>query len=181
MARDPRGALLHAALGTIVFVVLVPGSVVVLGPWLLTGWHLAPPLLGWRVTRWLGAALLVLAVPLFAAFNLRFVVEGHGTPAPIAPTDRLVVGGPFRWVRNPGYVSVLALLVGQALLFASPGLLAYAAVVALAFHPFVVLYEEPTLRRQFGADYEATVAAGACRQPRRAATRPTRVAITTAR
>jgi protein-S-isoprenylcysteine O-methyltransferase Ste14 len=154
MARDPHGPLLHAALGTIVFVVLVPGSVVVLGPWLLTGWHIAPPLLGRRLTRLLGAALLVLAVPLFAAFNLRFVVEGHGTPAPIAPTERLVVGGPFRWVRNPGYVSVLALLVGQALLFASPQLFAYAAVVALAFHLFVVLYEEPALRRQFGADYE---------------------------
>jgi protein-S-isoprenylcysteine O-methyltransferase Ste14 len=154
MARDPQGTLLQAALGTILFVVLVPGSVVVLGPWLVTGWHIAPPLLRWHVTRWLGAALLVLAVPLFAAFNLRFVIEGHGTPAPIAPTNRLVVGGPFRCVRNPGYVSVLALLVGQALFFATPQLLAYAGVVALAFHLFVVLYEEPTLRRQFGADYE---------------------------
>jgi protein-S-isoprenylcysteine O-methyltransferase Ste14 len=57
-------------------------------------------------------------------------------------------------VRNPGYVSVLTLLVGQALLFASPGLFAYAAVVALAFHLFVVLYEEPTLQRQFGTEYE---------------------------
>jgi protein-S-isoprenylcysteine O-methyltransferase Ste14 len=154
MARDQRGALLHAALGTVVFVVLVPGSVVVLGPWLLTGWHVAPPLLGWRVTRWLGAALLVSGLPLFAAFNLRFVVEGRGTPAPIAPTERLVVGGPFRWVRNPGYVSVVALLVGQALVFGSPGLLAYAVIVSIAFHLFVVLYEEPALRRQFGADYE---------------------------
>jgi protein-S-isoprenylcysteine O-methyltransferase Ste14 len=128
--------------------------VVVLGPWLLTGWRLAPPSLGWTVTRWLGDVLLVLALPLFAAFNLRFVVEGHGTPVPIAPTEHLVVSGPFRWVRNPGYVSVLALLVGQGLFFASPPLFAYAAVVALAFHLFVVLYEEPTLRRQFGMDYE---------------------------
>ena len=154
MARDQRGALRRAAFGTIIFVLLVPGTVVVLGPWLLTGWRFASPLLGWTMTRWLGVVLLVLALPLFATFNLRFVVEGHGTPAPIAPTDRLVVGGPFRWVRNPGYVSVLALLVGQALFFASPQLFAYAAVVALAFHLFVVLYEEPTLRRQFGADYE---------------------------
>lgn len=154
MTRNPHDTPLHAALGTVVFVVLVPGSVVVLGPWLLTGWHLASPLLGWRVTRWLGATLLVLALPLFAAFNLRFVVEGRGTPAPIAPTDRLVVGGPFRWVRNPGYISVVSLLVGQALVFGSPGLLGYAVIVAITFHLFVVLYEEPTLRRQFGADYE---------------------------
>jgi protein-S-isoprenylcysteine O-methyltransferase Ste14 len=154
MARDPQGSLLHAALGTVVFVLLVPGSVVVLGPWLLTGWHVAPPLLGRGVTRWLGAALLVFGLPLFAAFNLRFVVEGRGTPAPIAPTDRLVVGGPFRWVRNPGYVSVVALLVGQSLVFGSLRLLGYAVIVAIVFHLFVVLYEEPTLRRQFGADYE---------------------------
>jgi protein-S-isoprenylcysteine O-methyltransferase Ste14 len=106
------------------------------------------------VTRWLGWALLGLALPLFVLFNLRFVVEGHGTPVPIAPTDRLVVGGPFRWVRTPGYVSVVTLLVGQALVLGSPAVLGYAVVVAIAFHLVVVLYEEPTLRRQFGADYE---------------------------
>ena len=61
-----------------------------------------------------------------------------------------MVGGPFRWVRNPGYVSVVTLLVGQALVFGSPGLLGYAAVVAIAFHLFVILYEEPTLRRKYG-------------------------------
>src|SRR5262249_19139083 len=90
----------------------------------------------------------------FAAFNLRFVVEGRGTPAPIAPTEHLVVGGPFRWVRNPGYIAVIALLLGQALLLGSSAVLAYATVVALGFHLFVVFYEEPTLRRQFGAEYE---------------------------
>jgi protein-S-isoprenylcysteine O-methyltransferase Ste14 len=154
MAQDPHGTLFPVALGTVVFVLLAPGSVVVLGPWLLTGWHVASPLLGWQVTRWLGWGLLGLALPLFVVFNLRFVVEGHGTPVPIAPTDRLVVGGPFRWVRNPGYVSVVTLLVGQALVFGSPGVLGYAVVVAIAFHLVVVLYEEPTLRRQFGTDYE---------------------------
>jgi protein-S-isoprenylcysteine O-methyltransferase Ste14 len=154
MTRDAQGTVRRAALGTVVFVLVVPASVVVLGPWLLTGWHLAPPLFGWHATRWLGGVLIVLALPVFAAFNLRFVVEGHGTPAPIAPTERLVVGGPFRWVRNPGYISVTALLLGQALVFGSPALLAYAAVVALDFHLFVVLYEEPTLRRKFGPEYE---------------------------
>ena len=65
-----------------------------------------------------------------------------------------MVGGPFRWVRNPGYVSVVTLLVGQALVFGSPGVLGYAVVVAMAFHLVVVLYEEPRLRRQYRADYE---------------------------
>ena len=137
---------------------LVPANVVVLGPWLLTGWRFAPPLLGWRATRWLGGALLVLALPVFVAFNLRFVVEGRGTPASIAATERLVVGGPFRWVRNPGYISVIALLVGQALLFGSAVLLACATLVALGFHLFVVFYEEPTLRRSSARSTRRTVA-----------------------
>lgn len=97
--------LLAAAVGTIVFVLLVPGTALVLVPSLLTGWRLAPPLLGWSGTRWLGAALLVLALPMWVMFNLRFVVEGRGTPAPIVPPERLVVGGLFRWVRNPGYAA----------------------------------------------------------------------------
>ncbi len=137
------------------FVLLVPGTALVLVPYLLTGWRLEPALLGWSGTRWLGVALLALALPIFLHFNLRFVVEGHGTPAPVAPPQRLVVGGPFRWVRNPGYAAGITLLVGQALLFASPALLLYAAGIALGFHLFVVFHEEPALRREFGAEYEA--------------------------
>jgi protein-S-isoprenylcysteine O-methyltransferase Ste14 len=146
---------MRAALGTALFVVLVPGSVIVLGPYLLTGWRFAPPLLGTEATRWLGVALLVFGTPLFLAFILRFVFEGIGTPAPVAPTRHLVVGGPFRWVRNPGYIAVLALVVGQALLFGRRDVLVYAAALAAGFHLFVLLYEEPALRRQFGSEYEA--------------------------
>ena len=65
------------------------------------------------------------------------------------------MGGPFRWVRNPGYIAVVSLVVGQALLFGSGAVLAYAAFLALAFHLFVVFYEEPTLRAQFGEEYDA--------------------------
>jgi protein-S-isoprenylcysteine O-methyltransferase Ste14 len=155
MTASAHRGVLAAALGTIAFVLLVPGTVMVLVPYLLTGWRLAQPLLGWNATRWLGVALLVLALPVFALFNLRFVIEGHGTPAPVAPPERLVVGGPFRWVRNPGYVAGITLLIGQALLFGSLALLVYAAGIFLAFHLFVVFYEEPRLREQFGAEYEA--------------------------
>jgi len=144
-----------AVVGTIVFTICVPGTVVGLVPFLLTGWVLQPPLLGWAATRWAGAVLLVVAAPLFFDFVTRFVREGHGTPAPIAPTEHLVVGGPFQRVRNPGYVAVVGMIVGQGLLFASPPVLAYAAALAVVFHLFVLLYEEPTLRRQFGAEYEA--------------------------
>jgi protein-S-isoprenylcysteine O-methyltransferase Ste14 len=142
-------------LGTILFVLTVPGTVVVLAPYWLTGWRPGPVLLGTSLTRWLGVLLIVIGLPLFTDFVVRFVREGLGTPAPIAPTRHLVVGGPYRVVRNPGYVAVIALLFGQALVLARTELLVYAAAVAAGFHAFVVLYEEPTLRRTFGPQFEA--------------------------
>jgi protein-S-isoprenylcysteine O-methyltransferase Ste14 len=85
----------------------------------------------------------------------RFVVEGAGTPAPVAPPTRLVVGGLYRHVRNPMYVAVVTTITGEALLLARPVLVAYAAAVALACVTFVRAYEEPMLRRQFGPQYDA--------------------------
>ena len=132
---------------------LIPGTVVGVIPFLLSRWRIQPALLGFVGVRWIGAAMLLLAAPLFADFVVRFVREGRGTPAPIAPTQRLVVGGPFRYTRNPGYIGVIGLLVGQGLVFGSPAVLLYAGCVTIAFHLFVLLYEEPTLRRQFGRQY----------------------------
>jgi protein-S-isoprenylcysteine O-methyltransferase Ste14 len=149
----------HALLGTIAFTLTVPLTIIVMIPYLLTGWRVQLPFLGAEATRALGVVTVVLAAPLFFRFLVGFVREGHGTPAPIAPPEHLVVGGPFQWVRNPGYVAVISLVVGQALLFGSSSLLAYAALLAVAFHLFVVGYEEPTLRRQFGAEYDAYCAA----------------------
>jgi protein-S-isoprenylcysteine O-methyltransferase Ste14 len=144
-----------AAVGSSVFFVLAPGVVAGLVPWWLTGWrmrHLGP---FWAPLRVVGAVLLAAgAVVLVNAF-VRFVVEGAGTPAPVAPTERLVVGGLYRYVRNPMYLAVLATIVGQALILGQPALLLYAAVAAVAVVAFVRLYEEPTLARRFGARYEA--------------------------
>jgi protein-S-isoprenylcysteine O-methyltransferase Ste14 len=145
---------LSAVLGTILFVAVVPGTVVVFVPWYLSRWKFLLPLLGTDLTRWLGLGLIVAGLPVFVQFLLRFVREGHGTPAPVAPPKRLVVGGPFRYVRNPGYLGGLAMIAGQGFLFGNLDVLAYAALVALAFHLFVVAYEEPTLRRTFGTEYE---------------------------
>ena len=152
-ARTERPPI-RALLGTIVFVAVLPATIIVLIPRWITRWELRPPLFGTDLTRWLGLALMVAATPLFVSFLSRVVWEGRGTPAPIAPTERLVVGGPFRWVHNPGYVAVVAILLGEALFFASPAALAYAAVVAVAFHVFVLVYEEPTLRDTYGREYE---------------------------
>lgn len=88
--RPPRWAVL----GTARFVPLVPGTIAVLVPWMLSGWRIGPPLLGIGALRWAGAALIVAALPLFTSFVLRVVREGHGTPAPVAPrwVDRDDVG-----------------------------------------------------------------------------------------
>ena len=85
----------------------------------------------------------------------RFVIEGLGTPAPPAPTERLVVGGLYRYVRNPMYLAVESIILGQVLLFGQPALVPYAAVFAIAVVTFVYGYEQPTLERRFGAEYRA--------------------------
>ncbi len=142
----------HPALGTLAFVLVIPMTVIVYVPHVLTHWEVRPPL--FPAARVVGLALLLAGLPLFVVFNLRFVREGQGTPAPIAPTSRLVVGGPFRYVRNAGYLAVLALVPGQALVLGSTHVLAYAAVLFILFHGYVVFFEEPTLRRRFGVEYD---------------------------
>src|ERR687897_1459030 len=105
--------------------------------------------------RVLGAVLLVAGLIALVGAFVRFVVEGFGTPAPVAAPDRLIVGGVYRYVRNPMYVAVLAALVGQSLLLGQLGLLLYAGIAWVAVAAFVRFYEEPTLTRRFGAEYEA--------------------------
>jgi len=102
----------------------------------------------------------------------RFVAEGVGTPAPVAPTRELVVGGLYRYVRNPVYLAVLAAIAGQALVLGRLVLVPYAAVVAAAFVAFVHWYEEPTLARQFGDRYQVYRAAVPGWWPRRHPWRP---------
>ena len=147
-------APLWAYVGTIVFTIVVPGSLVVLVPYLISRWEFGPAIFEIGASRWIGVAMFVAAVPAFAEFLARFVREGHGTPAPIAPPRWLVVGGIYRYVRNPAYIAVVAMIVGQGLFFGNIQVLEYALAVAIAFHLFVILYEEPTLRGTFGADYD---------------------------
>src|SRR5215470_17733765 len=120
-----------AAAGSAMFFAVAPGVVAGLVPWWLTGWQMRGPLVHLAALRIAGLILLVLgAVELIKAF-VRFVAEGRGTPAPVAPTERLVIGGLYRYVRNPMYLSVVATITGQALVLDRPGLLAYAAAVWL--------------------------------------------------
>ena len=144
-----------ASLGSLVFFILAPGTILGFVPWGLTGWRLGPPFFGIEPLRWVGAALIVLGLlPLVSSFA-RFAWEGLGTPAPLAPTRTLVVSGFYRFVRNPMYVAVTALIFGQAVLFASWGVAPYGVLIAATFHTFVRLYEEPTLLRAYGEEYAA--------------------------
>src|SRR4051812_21201350 len=119
--------LSSAALGSLGWLVAAPGTVCGLVPWLITGWRRPGDPVPWvDVLGWLlvlaGAAVLCHAF-IASAWN------GRGTPAPAAPTERLVVQGAYRHVRNPMYVAVLALVLGQVLLFASLGLFAYLVLI----------------------------------------------------
>jgi protein-S-isoprenylcysteine O-methyltransferase Ste14 len=142
-----------AVAGTAVFLVMAPGVVAGLVPWWLTGWragNLYPVPL-----RVAGAVLIAAGASVLITAFARFAVDGIGTPAPVAPTERLVVRGPYRFVRNPMYLAVLAVIAGQAVVLGRPVLLGYAAGVAAAFAAFVRWYEQPALTRRYGAQYEA--------------------------
>ena len=156
-----------AALGSLVFLAVAPGIVAGLVPWWLTGWEKEEPLPGWALVRILGWVLVAAGVVVVVQAFARFVHEGIGTPAPVAPTEHLVVGGLYRYVRNPMYLAVAATIVGQALILGQPLLLLYAGAFLLTVAAFVRWYEEPTLRRQFGADYEAYLRAVPGWWPRR--------------
>src|ERR671917_2136345 len=136
-----------AAIGSAVFFLVGPGIMAGLIPWLLTGWQVREPVPYWAPMRVLGAILLLAGLIVLIQAFVRFVVEGFGTPAPVAAPERLVVGGAYRYVRNPMYVAVLAAIVGQALLLGRLGLLVYAGGSWLVFAAFVRFYEEPALAR----------------------------------
>jgi len=143
-----------AFLGSAIFLVIAPGTLAIYGPWAITRWRFAPPLLGVFSLRILGVLMIVGGLPILLDSFIRFALQGLGTPAPIAPPQRLVVTGLYRWVRNPMYVAVSLLIFGQGLLFGSVRLLEYGLLVWLAFFAFVALYEEPALSRKFGKEYE---------------------------
>jgi protein-S-isoprenylcysteine O-methyltransferase Ste14 len=147
-----EGVRVRAWVGTVVFLVLTPGVVAGLIPWVITGWRI-PWTGGANVPVAIGAAIAILSgiAVLLDAF-VRFA-RADGTPAPPMPTAHLVVVGPYRYVRNPMYLAVLAIILGQALLFGSWGALLYAGIVLAAVALFVLGYEQPTLDLEYGDEY----------------------------
>lgn len=142
-----------AAAGSTAFFLVAPGTFVGVIPWLITRWEIPGSTPGWRIAQVLGVLLIVVGlIPVVHAFA-QFAKAG-GTPMPLAPTQRLVVSGFNRCVRNPMYMGLLIVLLGQALLFGSLWLVLYAICAWIISASFVRWYEEPTLARTYGNEYE---------------------------
>jgi protein-S-isoprenylcysteine O-methyltransferase Ste14 len=140
----------RAAAGSLLFLLVAPGVAAGVIPWLLTGWDSTDPPVAAKLV---GGVLIVAGASVLVAAFARFVMEGIGTPAPVAPPSQLVIGGLYRYVRNPMYLAVTTTIVGQAIQLGRPGLLAYAALFLAVVAAFVYGYEQPTLSERFGADY----------------------------
>jgi protein-S-isoprenylcysteine O-methyltransferase Ste14 len=138
-------------LNTILFTILVPGTVLGYIPYRFTG-GFARQTSG--PVAWLGVVVITLGVAVYFRCAWEFAVRGLGTPGPIAPTKYLVTTALHRYVRNPMYIGVFLVLAGEAILFRSLHLLEYMAFFCVIVELFVLYYEEPTLRRQFGESYE---------------------------
>jgi protein-S-isoprenylcysteine O-methyltransferase Ste14 len=140
-----------ALAGSFAFLLIAPGTVVGVVPWLIT--HGQPKGGHSGALAAAGIAFILFGLtPLVESF-VRFAWKGLGTPAPVAPTRHLVVSGFYRYARNPMYLGVVAVVIGEALVLADVDLLVYALAAWLTMHAFVVLYEEPKLRRTYGAQY----------------------------
>lgn len=120
-------------------------------PWLLTRWEADEQPVALKI---LGGIVLAAGAALVLETTARFAFQGRGTPAPWAPPERFVERGSYRFVRSPMYLGVLLLVVGQALLLGREILFAWAAVAWLIFELSLVTWEEPGLRRRFGASYD---------------------------
>jgi protein-S-isoprenylcysteine O-methyltransferase Ste14 len=138
-------------LNTLLFTIFVPGTVAILIPrWLLGGFAKPPN----GAPTWIGGIVFLSGAAIYFRCAWEFAVRGLGTPAPIAPTQFLVTTALHRYVRNPMYIGVAMAILGEGTVFRSLHVAEYAAVMLMIAHTFVVLYEEPTLQRQFGASYE---------------------------
>jgi protein-S-isoprenylcysteine O-methyltransferase Ste14 len=153
MKLSNKWARVLAAIGTMVFLFAVPGTVADLVPWWIGRWRVHAPFFGFAALRALGFLLIAFGAAILLECFARFALEGIGTPAPIYPTQHLVVRGSYRYVRNPMYVAVLGIILGQAMVFGDVRIGVYGLCCWLAAHIFVLLYEEPTLEKSFGPEY----------------------------
>jgi protein-S-isoprenylcysteine O-methyltransferase Ste14 len=153
MGTIDRRTRLFAILGTALFLFAAPGTVAGLVPWWIGRWRVHSSFFGFTAVRVTGCLLIVAGLVILLEAFLRFALNGIGTPAPVFPTKHLVVTGSYRFVRNPMYVGVVSLILGQALFFGDIRIFIYGLCGWLVTHLFVLTYEEPTLRRSFANEY----------------------------
>src|SRR6059036_2873229 len=142
-------------LKTLIFTFVVPGTVTILIPYWLLSSRAWPTLAHFGIFRYFGVIPILVGVLIYLWCAWDFTFAGRGTPAPIDPPKELVVRGLYRYVRNPMYVGITLILFGEGLLFEAAVLFLYAGLLLVCAHLFIVYYEEPTLRRLFGASYES--------------------------
>jgi protein-S-isoprenylcysteine O-methyltransferase Ste14 len=143
-----------ASLGSILFLIIAPGTIAGLVPWWISKWTKASAFPNNTLLDIVALVVIAGGLVLLLDSFVRFALQGVGTPAPVFPTRHLVVTGLYRYVRNPIYLAVTALVLGQGLLFANTILLLYGTALWIGFHLFVVFYEEPKLRATFAGEYE---------------------------
>jgi protein-S-isoprenylcysteine O-methyltransferase Ste14 len=143
------------ALKTLIFTIIGPGTVTVLVPYLILSSQSTPLAVTGSGLSCLGSVLVLLGASAYLGCAWSFTFVGQGTPAPVDPPKKMVAQGLYRFVRNPMYVGVGLVLLGESLLFRSVALFGYAVVVFVGCHLFVVFYEEPTLERKFGESYRS--------------------------
>lgn len=142
------------AFKTLIFTILVPGTVTIYIPYWILSSTSATGNLPLGAFRYFGVILILLGAAIYFRCAFDFTFKGKGTPAPIDPPKELVVQGLYRYVRNPMYVGAFTTLIGEVVLFESRHLLVYAVLMLSCFSLFVLLYEEPALRRKFGESYQ---------------------------
>lgn len=140
---------LSLVMRNVLFTVVVPGLGGAWVPW----WILTRPGHAVSPAGWEAVPVIAVGTALYVWCVWNFAAVGDGTPGPWDAPSRVVAAGPYRWVRNPIYVAALLIVLGEAWLFMSLSLLAYAGAMAVCFHLFVIGYEERTLRRRFGSSY----------------------------
>ncbi|MEB3369227.1 methyltransferase family protein [Saccharopolyspora mangrovi] len=144
----------RAAWGSAAFLVVGPGSVTGLVPWLLTRWRARRPVPGGVPAQLLGTAMILVGGAALTRSFAHFVIAGMGTPVPGAPPSKLVVTGVYRHVRNPMYGAMQLMIIGQALLLGQSRLYVWSSVAAALPAAYVPLREEPVLRERFGEEYD---------------------------
>lgn len=143
---------MNLVLRSILWAILCPGTVTVLVPWMVLDQRPEQWPMDWR--GWIGMCFFIVGALVLIWCIFAFARFGKGTLSPADPTTHLVVKGLYRYVRNPMYVGVLCILIGELISFPNLTMLVYVFGVFIAFHTFIVFFEEPRLQRQFGAEYD---------------------------